>query len=51
MTMATDMPRESFRLSMLIFDTRYRSYTIQVFVLALFIAAIVWLGLQRRPEP
>lgn len=44
MTMAAELPKDSFRLSMLIFDTRYRSYTIQAVVLALFIAAIVWLG-------
>jgi general L-amino acid transport system permease protein len=42
--MASDMPKDSFRLSMLVFDTRFRSYTIQVVVLALFIAAIAWLG-------
>jgi general L-amino acid transport system permease protein len=44
MTMAADLPKDSFRLSMLIFDTRYRSYTIQAVVLGLFIAAIIWLG-------
>jgi len=33
----------SFRLSMLIYDTRYRSITIQVFALILFMAAIAWL--------
>jgi general L-amino acid transport system permease protein len=44
MTMAADLPKDGFRLSMLIFDTRYRSYTIQAVVLGLFIAAIVWLG-------
>ena len=44
MTMAIDAPRQSFRLSMLIFDTRYRSYTIQAVVLALFVIAIGWLG-------
>jgi general L-amino acid transport system permease protein len=44
MTLAADMPKESFRLSMLVFDTRYRSYTIQAVVLGLFILAIVWLG-------
>jgi general L-amino acid transport system permease protein len=44
MTVATDVPRDSFRLSMLIFDTRFRSYTIQAVVLGLFILAIVWLG-------
>ena len=44
MAMAADLPKETFRLSMLIFDTRYRSYTIQVVVLGLFILAIAWLG-------
>jgi general L-amino acid transport system permease protein len=44
MAMAADLPKENFRLSMLVFDTRYRSYTIQVVVLALVIAAIIWLG-------
>jgi general L-amino acid transport system permease protein len=44
MTLASDMPTESFRLSMLVFDTRYRSYTIQAMVLALFVMAIFWLG-------
>ncbi|HMS96494.1 MAG: ABC transporter permease subunit [Tabrizicola sp.] len=44
MAMAADLPKEDFRLSMLVFDTRYRSYTIQAVVLALFIAAIIWLG-------
>ncbi|NJM81615.1 MAG: ABC transporter permease subunit [Tabrizicola sp.] len=44
MTMAAELPKENFRLSMLIFDTRYRSYTIQAVVLGLFILLIVWLG-------
>lgn len=44
MAMATDLPKGDFRLSMLVFDTRYRTYTIQAVVLALFVAAIVWLG-------
>ena len=44
MTMAIDTPRQDFRLSMLIFDTRYRSYTIQAVVLAMFVIAIGWLG-------
>ncbi|WP_224823910.1 amino acid ABC transporter permease [Cognatishimia sp. MH4019] len=38
MTIATDPPKESFRLSMLINDTRYRSYTFQaIAVLALIV--------------
>ncbi|MDX5349746.1 MAG: ABC transporter permease subunit [Paracoccaceae bacterium] len=43
MAMATDVPKDSFRLSMLIYDTRYRSYTIQIVVLALFAMAVAWL--------
>jgi general L-amino acid transport system permease protein len=43
MAMATDVPKDSFRLSMLVYDTRYRSYTIQVVVLILFAMAIAWL--------
>ena len=37
------MPKDSFRLSMLVYDTRYRSYTIQIVVLFLFMAAAAWL--------
>ncbi|HEY6919257.1 MAG TPA: ABC transporter permease subunit [Tabrizicola sp.] len=43
MTMATDAPKDGFRLSMLIYDTRYRSYTIQLVVLVLFALAVAWL--------
>lgn len=43
MTMATDAPKDGFRLSMLIYDTRYRSYTIQIVVLILFALAVAWL--------
>ncbi len=43
MTTLTDPPRESFRLSMLIYDTRYRSITIQVIALLAFLAMCVWL--------
>lgn len=35
---------KAFRLSMLIYDTRYRSITIQVIALMLFVAAIGWLA-------
>jgi general L-amino acid transport system permease protein len=42
--MANAAPRDAFRLSMLIYDTRYRAVTIQIFVLALVVAAIWWLG-------
>ncbi len=43
MTTLTDPPKESFRLSMLIYDSRYRSITIQLVVLAGFIAGVYWL--------
>ncbi len=43
MTLAVEAPKESFRLSQLIYDTRYRSYTIQLIVLLLFLAFLLWL--------
>lgn len=43
MTAMTDPPKESFRLSMLIYDTRYRSMTIQIVALIGFLLAIMWL--------
>ena len=43
MTILTDPPKESFRLSMLIYDTRYRSMTIQVIALIGFLVVIGWL--------
>jgi len=43
MASIAEAPRESFRLSQLIYDTRYRSYTIQVIVLILFLLFIGWL--------
>lgn len=43
MTTLTDPPRESFRLSMLIYDTRYRSITIQVVAMIGFLALVAWL--------
>ncbi len=43
MALATETPKASFRLSMLIYDTRFRSITIQVIVLLLFMAALSWL--------
>ncbi len=36
-------PRDSFRLSMLLYDTRYRSLTIQVVFFILFMAGFAWL--------
>ncbi len=43
MTLAADAPKEAFRLSMLIYDTRYRSYTIQVAVLVLLLLFMGWI--------
>ncbi|MEX5730114.1 general L-amino acid transport system permease protein [Rhodovulum iodosum] len=43
MTALTDPPKESFRLSMLIYDTRYRSLTIQVVALFVFMLMAAWL--------
>jgi len=43
MTTLSDAPKESFRLSQLLYDTRYRSITIQAIALALLIAGIWWL--------
>ena len=40
---SAEMPTERFRLSMLIYDTRYRSLTIQVFALLAFMLAAAWL--------
>jgi general L-amino acid transport system permease protein len=37
-------PSESFRLSQLIYDSRYRSLTIQTVAMFLLVAAFVWLG-------
>lgn len=43
MALATEAPNESFRLSMLIYDTRYRAFTIQIVVLILFGLGVAWL--------
>ncbi|OIQ07482.1 MAG: hypothetical protein AUK60_00395, partial [Rhodobacteraceae bacterium CG2_30_10_405] len=43
MALASDMPKAGFRPSMLLYDTRYRSLTIQVVVLMLFMAGVAWL--------
>lgn len=43
MAMVTDAPKESFRLSMLIYDSRYRAVTIQVIVLLLVGLFFAWL--------
>ncbi|WP_317056230.1 amino acid ABC transporter permease [Roseovarius rhodophyticola] len=44
MTTMTDPPQESFRLSMLLNDTRYRSYTFQFIALIALISLIAYLG-------
>ena len=44
MTLALDAPKQRFRLSMLIFDTRFRAITIQVIVLILVLMAVGWLA-------
>jgi len=43
MTLVTEAPNDSFRLSMLIYDTRYRALTIQIIVLILFGMGVAWL--------
>ncbi|WP_431298436.1 amino acid ABC transporter permease [Tabrizicola sp. BL-A-41-H6] len=43
MALATDTPDTGFRLSMLIYDTRFRAITIQVVVLILFLLFLGWL--------
>jgi general L-amino acid transport system permease protein len=43
MTTLTDPPKAGFRLSQLIYDTRYRSITIQVIATILLLAGIYWL--------
>lgn len=40
----SEAPKPAFRLSQLIYDSRYRSITIQVVTLALFCAGLWWLG-------
>lgn len=44
MTTMTDPPTESFRISMLLNDTRYRAYTFQFIALMVLIALIAYLG-------
>ena len=45
MTAATDFAEENepFRLSQLIYDKRYRSYTLQVITMFIFMLAVAWL--------
>ena len=44
MTTLTDPPEGAFRLSMLLNDTRYRSYTFQGIALVLLISVVVYLA-------
>ena len=43
MSTLSDPPKEQFRLSMLLYDTRYRSATIQVIALIFFMLLAAWL--------
>ena len=43
MSTLSDTPKQSFRLSQLIYDTRYRSITIQVIALILIVVGLGWL--------
>ena len=43
MTTITDQPKSQFRLSMLLYDTRYRSATIQVIAMLAFMLLAAWL--------
>ena len=43
MSTVTDPQKPAFRLSQLIYDTRYRSYTIQIIALVLIAASFFWL--------
>lgn len=43
MTSASDVPGQGFRLSQLIYDTRYRAFTIQFVTLIIVIAVVSWL--------
>ncbi|MFN0114690.1 MAG: amino acid ABC transporter permease [Paracoccaceae bacterium] len=43
MATLADVPRDGFRLSMLIYDTRFRAITIQIVVLILFLLGVSWL--------
>ena len=43
MTTLTDPPAESFKLSMLVYDTRYRAITFQILALIAFLTFIGWL--------
>ena len=51
MTTLSDPPKGGFRLSMLINDTRYRSYTFQFIALIALIAAFGLFGKQLDCQP
>ena len=42
-SLSTNQPRQNFQLSQLIYDTRYRSLTIQIVTLVLVLIGIYWL--------
>ena len=44
MASVAEVPKDSFRLCQLIYDTRYRSITIQVIVLLLVLLFVCWLA-------
>ena len=48
MAIAIETPKQGFRLGMLFYDTRYRSVTIQVIVLILFLVFVGWLADNTR---
>jgi len=43
MTLPSEAPKQAFRLSQLIYDTRYRSMTIQVFAMIMLMLVFSWL--------
>ena len=43
MAIASEAPKSGFRLSMLIYDTRFRAITIQIIVLILVLLGVAWL--------
>jgi len=43
MTISVDTPKDSFRLSQILYDTRYRSLTIQVIAFILLMLSLSWL--------
>ncbi|QPM90762.1 amino acid ABC transporter permease [Pseudooceanicola algae] len=44
MTTLSDPPAESFKLSMLVYDTRYRAITFQIIALIAFLTLVGWLA-------